>query len=65
MRIQCTSARLCRKTGTDDSREELAFNNVKRSRSIVHEIWRRNQGGKVFIDWLDIIKEYDWELWLV
>jgi transcriptional activator protein UGA3 len=47
------------------SSEELAFGNTKRSRVVVHEIWKRNQGGKVFIDWLDIIKEWDWQLWLV
>jgi transcriptional activator protein UGA3 len=45
--------------------EDLAFANTSRSRSIVHEIWTRNENGKLFVDWLDVIKEWEWELWLV
>lgn len=38
---------------------------MPRSRKLVHEVWKRNQEGKVFVDWLDIVAEWDWEIYLV
>jgi hypothetical protein len=43
----------------------LAFKNVSRSRQVVHEVWKRNQDGKVFVDWMDVVSEWEWELFLV
>ncbi|KAL1410868.1 hypothetical protein Q8F55_001811 [Vanrija albida] len=62
--------------GSDDDRQRadklyemmgrtFGFLNVPRSRKLVHEVWKRNQDGKVFVDWLDIVAEWDWEIYLV
>ncbi|GMK57954.1 hypothetical protein CspeluHIS016_0407880 [Cutaneotrichosporon spelunceum] len=39
------------------------FLNVPRSRALMHEVWARNQEGRAFVDWLDIVLEYDWEMY--
>lgn len=49
----------------DDRREEYAFRNIPRSRIIVAELWKRNDHGRIYVDWLDVVEEYEWELWLV
>lgn len=36
--------------------------NVAKSWKIVQEVWNRNQEGRVYVDWLDIIVDWDWEL---
>ncbi|BEJ02047.1 hypothetical protein CcaverHIS631_0607290 [Cutaneotrichosporon cavernicola] len=41
------------------------FLNVPRSRTLMHEVWARNQEGRAFVDWLDIVLEYDWEVYFV
>lgn len=46
-------------------RGDLGFKNVARSRQVVEEVWSRNQGGQVSVDWLDIVQEWEWELFLV
>jgi hypothetical protein len=43
----------------------MGFKNLARSRQVVHEVWNRNQNGQVMVDWLDVIQEWDWELYLV
>lgn len=47
------------------NRHEYGFLNVERSRKIVHEVWARNQGGQLHMDWLDLLEEYDWEIFVV
>ena len=47
------------------SRADMGFKNLARSRQVVHEVWNRNQNGQVMVDWLDVIQEWDWELYLV
>ncbi|KAK8858953.1 hypothetical protein IAR55_003184 [Kwoniella newhampshirensis] len=49
----------------DDFLADFGFLNVERSRKIVQEVWARNSGGQVFVDWLDILEEYDWEIFVV
>jgi hypothetical protein len=49
---------------THDS-TDFAFGNVPRSRKVFREVWSQNQGGKVFVDWVDVVDEFDWELFLV
>ncbi|KGB74687.2 transcriptional activator [Cryptococcus deuterogattii R265] len=49
----------------DDILHEYGFLNVERSRKIVHEVWARNQGGQLHMDWLDLLEEYDWEIFVV
>ncbi|WWD17573.1 hypothetical protein CI109_102014 [Kwoniella shandongensis] len=49
----------------DDFMADFGFLNVERSRKIVQEVWTRNSGGQVFVDWLDILEEYDWEIFIV
>lgn len=44
---------------------DLGFRNVERSRQVVHEVWKRNQEGRLFVDWLDIVQEWEWELYIV
>ena len=44
---------------------DLGFLNTSRSQKIVHEVWARNQEGRLCVDWLDVVAEYDWELFLV
>lgn len=46
-------------------RNEYAFGNIARSRRVYREVWSRNDGGKVFVDWVDIVEEFDWEIFLV
>lgn len=43
----------------------MSFSNVPRSLTIVHEVWARNDQGRKVVDWLDIVQEYDWEIFLV
>jgi hypothetical protein len=43
----------------------LGFNNAKRSLKLAERVWERNDSGKVAVDWLDIIEEFAWELYLV
>ncbi|KAK6910371.1 hypothetical protein I203_104403 [Kwoniella mangroviensis CBS 8507] len=49
----------------DDIYAEFGFRNVERSRKIVHELWKKNADGKVFVDWLDVLEENDWEIYVV
>ncbi|WVQ77263.1 hypothetical protein IAR50_006947 [Cryptococcus sp. DSM 104548] len=49
----------------DDILHDFGFLNVERSRKIVHEVWSRNAGGTVHFDWLDLLEEYDWEIFVV
>lgn len=49
----------------DDILHEYGFLNVERSRKIVHEVWARNQDGQLHMDWLDLLEEYDWEIFVV
>jgi transcriptional activator protein UGA3 len=39
--------------------------NVPRSRKLVREVWARNEGRIDPLDWLDVVVEYDWEVYLV
>jgi transcriptional activator protein UGA3 len=48
-----------------DGRTDYAFGNVARSRRVYREVWRQNQGGRIFVDWVDVLTERDWELFLV
>lgn len=41
---------------------KLGFLNTSRSRNLVRDVWRRNDGGKILVDWLDVAQEYDWEI---
>ncbi|PWN48811.1 hypothetical protein IE53DRAFT_398972 [Violaceomyces palustris] len=45
--------------------DDFAFMNLGRSHRIIKEVWSRNQQGRIFVDWLDIVEEFDWELFLV
>ncbi|TYJ53754.1 hypothetical protein B9479_005592 [Cryptococcus floricola] len=49
----------------DDILQDFGFLNVERSRKIVHEVWSRNVGGAAHFDWLDLLEEYDWEIFVV
>nr|XP_019046014.1 hypothetical protein I302_04754 [Kwoniella bestiolae CBS 10118]OCF24944.1 hypothetical protein I302_04754 [Kwoniella bestiolae CBS 10118] len=49
----------------EDISAEFGFRNVERSRKIVHELWKKNVDGKVFVDWLDVLEENDWEIYVV
>lgn len=40
----------------------MGHRNVTKSWKIVQEVWNRNQEGRVYVDWLDIIVDWDWEL---
>jgi hypothetical protein len=46
-------------------RVELGFRAVNRSRRLVQEVWDGNQGGRVYVDWLDVLIELEWELFLM
>jgi transcriptional activator protein UGA3 len=48
-----------------DMLDQFGFHNVPRSKRIVNAVWDRNEQGKAFVDWLDIVAEYDWDLFLV
>jgi hypothetical protein len=47
------------------TRDDWAFKNIGRSRKIAEEVRRRNNDGQAHVDWLDVVEEYEWELWLV
>ncbi|WVF71737.1 hypothetical protein IAT40_006545 [Kwoniella sp. CBS 6097] len=49
----------------DDVSSEFGFRNVERSRKLVNDVWARNAGGSIFVDWLDVIEENDWEIFMV
>ncbi|OCF31007.1 hypothetical protein I316_07278 [Kwoniella heveanensis BCC8398] len=49
----------------DDISAEFGFRNVERSRKLVNDVWSRNLGGSIFVDWLDVIEENDWEIFMV
>ncbi len=36
--------------------------NVARSKKIVKEVWARNQDGKVSVDWMNVLADFDWEI---
>ncbi|EHK16454.1 uncharacterized protein TRIVIDRAFT_40532 [Trichoderma virens Gv29-8] len=42
--------------------DKLAFLNMSRSRQIVQRLWDQNQGGRLFVHWLDILADFDWEI---
>ncbi|KAL6821853.1 fungal-specific transcription factor domain-containing protein [Trichoderma sp. SZMC 28015] len=42
--------------------DKLAFLNMSRSRQIVQKLWDQNQGGRLFIHWLSILADFDWEI---
>lgn len=42
------------------------FLNIHRSKKLVRDVWARNQEGRVFVDWIDIVQtELDWEIFVV
>ncbi|ORY27123.1 fungal-specific transcription factor domain-domain-containing protein [Naematelia encephala] len=49
----------------EDFVADFEFLNVSRSRTIVNEVWAKNSNGSVFVDWLDILAEFDWEIFVV
>ncbi|WWC61542.1 uncharacterized protein I303_104126 [Kwoniella dejecticola CBS 10117] len=49
----------------EDIYNEFGFRNVERSRKIVHEQWKKNSDGSNFVDWLDVLGENDWEIFVV
>ncbi|KAK6466032.1 putative transcriptional regulator [Scheffersomyces coipomensis] len=36
--------------------------NVTRVLDIVHEVWNRNQNGELWVDWIEICREKNWDL---
>lgn len=38
------------------------FLNLQRSRTIVEEVWSRNCGGALYVDPIDVMEEFGWEL---
>ena len=44
---------------------DLAFLNVPRSHKVVQEVWRRSDAEGRQVDWLDVVQEWDWDLYLV
>ena len=45
-----------------DLRRDFTFNNCERSRKLIECVWQRNDEGKIFVDWLDVLQEFDWEI---
>jgi hypothetical protein len=37
--------------------------NISRSLKLVREVWARTDGS-VYVDWVDILEQYDWELFM-
>jgi transcriptional activator protein UGA3 len=50
---------------TLNPRIDWAFRNIPRSRRIAQEVRARNDAGQRHVHWLDVVEEYDWQLWLV
>jgi hypothetical protein len=38
---------------------------LERTKRIVQEVWHRNQGGQVPVDWMAIADDWDWELFFL
>ena len=36
--------------------------NVKRIYDIMNEVWKRNEDGRIYIDWIEICQENNWQL---
>ncbi|WVR07312.1 hypothetical protein IAU60_004353 [Kwoniella sp. DSM 27419] len=49
----------------EDVYAEFGFRNVERSRKIVHDVWKKNADGTMFVDWIDVLVENDWEIYVV
>ncbi|KAJ9102980.1 hypothetical protein QFC19_004537 [Naganishia cerealis] len=49
----------------DRTFRDLAFLNVPRSHKVVQEVWRRSDAEGRQVDWLDVLQEWDWDLYLV
>ena len=49
----------------DRHRNHWAFKNIPRSRRIAQEVRSRNDEGRRYVDWIHVVEEYEWELWLV
>ncbi len=45
--------------------KDMAFANIQRSLKIVEEVWRRYDRGGAWVDWLDVVADFDWELFIV
>ncbi|CED83530.1 Protein of unknown function DUF3468 [Phaffia rhodozyma] len=45
--------------------DQFRFLNVSRSRMLVYTVWERNDRGSLFVDWLDVAAEFDWDLFFV
>jgi hypothetical protein len=43
----------------------MAFANISRSLKVVEEVWRRYDAGAAWVDWLDVVSDFDWELFVV
>jgi transcriptional activator protein UGA3 len=43
----------------------MAFANIQRSLKVVEEVWQRYEDGGAWVDWLDVVSEFDWELFVV
>ncbi|WRT66087.1 uncharacterized protein IL334_003040 [Kwoniella shivajii] len=49
----------------EDLYNEFGFRNIERSQKIVHDFWKNNADGSQFVDWLDVVEENDWEIFVV
>lgn len=38
--------------------------NLNRVKSVIDELWLRNENGDKYVDWIDIVKEFKWEICL-
>jgi hypothetical protein len=45
--------------------KDMAFANIQRSLKVVEEVWQRYEDGGAWVDWLDVVSEFDWELFVV
>lgn len=49
----------------EDKHEQFGFGNNPRSMKIVKEVWARRAVTSEPVDWVDIVQEWEWEIFIV